>query len=222
MKRTFYTIVTMLLLAVLNATAKAQDTQETLPDPCEKKTGCVKVDYDRFKDKTRVAMTPVLLLPDNGYGNPLEGVQMGVVYFSPGKVILRPDKVTFFFAAQDTSNAGYEPSAFHKSRDVDLLIDGVSRPLGAVDVVGRKLNDFDLFYPTWTYTLEVPFDVVEKMAAAKRVEIRAGSVETFLDDDTRAAFRRLVELMPKKESPAPAKAAPHPQPTRTPRRRSRP
>jgi hypothetical protein len=122
---------------------------------------------------------------------------------------------------------GEEPLAFKKSRDVDLLIDEVSRPLGSVEVLSRRLNELDLFYPTWTYTLEVPFDVVEKIAAAKRVEIRAGSVETFLDEDMRAAFRRLVELAPRKEStPASDKVSPRevkrPKPARTPRRLGRP
>jgi hypothetical protein len=222
MKRAFYITATMLLLASLNATANAQDTQDTQTDPCEKKMGCVKTNYDRFKDRTTVVMTPIYLVPDNGYGSPLWGIRMGIIYSSPGEVVQRPDKVTCFFAAQDMSNEGHEPTAFQKSRDVDLLIDGVAQPLGTVALVGRKLNELDLFYPTWTYTLEVPFDVVEKIAAAKRVEIRAGSVETFFNDDTQAAFRRLVEIAPKKEAPAPAKAAPRPKSTRTSRKRGRP
>jgi hypothetical protein len=222
MKRVTYINIIVLVLLLFGYTANAQDTQENPPDPCEKKDGCVKSDYDRFKDRTTVVMTAVYLVPDNGYGNPLHGVRMGVIYSAPGKVVQRPDKVMFFFAAQDMSNAGYEPVAFQKSRDIDLLIDGVSTPLGTAEVLSRRLNELDLYYPTWTYSLEVPFNVVEKIAAAKQVEIRAGSVDTFLNDDTKAAFRRLAELVPKKETPASAKAAPRPKPTRTPRRRGRP
>jgi hypothetical protein len=222
MKRAFYITATMLLLSLFNATANAQDTQDIQTDPCEKKAGCVKSDYDRFKDTTTVGMTPVLLLPDNGYGNPLDSIQMGVMYSSRGTVVQRPDKALFFFGVTDRYNTGAEPMAFSKSRDVDLLIDGVSLPLGGVEVLRRRLSESDIFFPTWTYSLEVPFDVVEKIAAAKRVEIRAGSIETFFDEDTRAAFRRLVELAPKKESPAPVKATPRPKPARTPRRRGRP
>ncbi|MDT7778231.1 MAG: hypothetical protein QOC99_743 [Acidobacteriota bacterium] len=213
------------LFVCFAANANAQDTQETPPDPCEKKAGCVKSDYDRFKDTITVGMTPVLLVPNNGYGNPLEGIQMGVMYSSPGTVVQRPDKALFFFGATDRYNTGAEPVAFRKSRDVDLLIDGVSRPLGGVEVLRRRLSESDIFFPTWTYSLEVPFDVVEKIAAAKRVEVRAGAVDTFLDEDTKAAFRRLVELVPKKESVPPLakdKAAPRPKPTRPSRRRGRP
>jgi hypothetical protein len=222
MKRAFYVTITMLLLALLNAIATAQDTQEVLSNPCEKKAGCVKSDYDRFKDTTTVTMNPVLLLPKYGYGSPLEAIQMGVVYSSPGATVQRPDKAVFFFGATDRYNVGEEPPAFSKSRDVDLLIDGVANPLGSVKILSRRLSESDIFTPTWTYALEVPFDVVEKIAAAKSVEIRAGAVETFLDEDTKTAFRRLIELAPKKESPAPAKATPRPKPTRVPRRHGRP
>lgn len=215
-----------LLGLLLTATANAQDTQDVSTDPCAKKAGCVKTDYDRFKDKTTVLMTPVLLVPNNGYGNPLDGIQMAVIYSSPGTVIQRPDKVLVFFMAMDISGMQVEPGVFKKSRDIDLLIDGASHPLGAVDPLGRRSSTpiDDIFRPTWMYSLSVPFDVMEKIAAAKRVEIRAGSIETFLDEDTRAAFRRLAELVPKKENPVPTKdkATTRPKPTRTSRRRGRP
>jgi hypothetical protein len=218
----------VLLLVLLNAIAAAQDTQEISSDPCEKKAGCVKSDYDRFKDRTTVTMTPILLVPKYGYGSPLEGVQMAVIYSSLGKVIQRPDKVLLLFAATDVYNSGQEPLAFRKSRDVDLLIDGVSQPLGAAEILRRKLNELDIASSTWTYSLEVPFDVIEKIAAAKRVEIRAGSVETLLDEETRVSFRHLIELTPKKEPAAPAaqKSVPpsvkRPKAARMPQRRKRP
>jgi hypothetical protein len=229
MKRAFYVTITILLLALFNATANSQDTQDTQTDPCEKKAGCVKSNYDRFKDKTTVVMTPVLLVPNYGYGSPLHGIQMAVIYSSPGTTIQRPDKAFVFFMATDMSGMQEEPDVFKKSRDVDLLIDGASHPLGEVEPLGRRSSSpiDDIFRPTWAYSLSVPFDAVEKIAAAKRVEIRAGSVETFFDEDTRAAFRRLVELAPKKESvPANDKVAPRdlkrPKPARTSRRRGRP
>jgi hypothetical protein len=224
MKRAFYITATMLLLASLNATANAQDIQDTQTDPCAKKAGCVKSDYDRFKDKTTVVMTPILLVPNYGYGNPLHGIQMAVVYSSPGTAIQRPDEASVFFMATDISGMQEEPDVFKKSRDVDLLIDGASHPLGAVERLGRRSSNplDDMFRPTWVYSLSVPFDVMEKIAAAKRVEIRAGLVETFLDDDTKTAFRRLVEVAPKKEAPAPAKIAPRPKSARTSRKGRRP
>lgn len=201
MKRAFYVTVTLLCLAVLNATANAQDTQEPPPDPCEKKAGCVKTDYDRFKDRTTVAMTPVLLVPKYGYGSPLEGIHLAIIFSSPGKIIQRPDKAILYFMAMDAFRSGQEPLAFSKSQDIDLLIDGVPHPLGAVSSLSGKKTDLEyMVSPTWTYFLEVQFDTIEKIGAAKRVEIRAGSVETFLDADARAAFRRLAELAPKKES----------------------
>lgn len=224
MKRAVYTVVTVLLIAWLDATANTQSAQDP-SEPCASKaTGCVRVEYDRFKDTTTVLMTPVLLVPNYGYGSVLESIQMMVTYSSPGKVMRRPEKALFLFAATDRHNTGQEPMAFRKSRDVDLLIDGVSRPLGGVDIVGRKLNESDIFFPTWTYSLEVPFDVVENIAVAKRVELRAGSVETTLDEASKAAFRRLVELTPKREgaaSPAQEKVAPR-EVKRPRRRRSRP
>jgi hypothetical protein len=226
MKRAFYITVTVLILSAFNTTANAQDKQETQTDPCAKKAGCVRSDYDRFKDTTTVAMTPVLLLPKYGYGSPLEAIQMGVVYTSSGATVQRPDKVIFFFGATDRYNVGEEPPAFSKSRDVDLLIDGVAHPLGSVKVLSHRLSESDIFNPTWTYALDVSFDVVEKVAAAKRVEIRAGSVETFLDDDTKIAFRRLVEFVPKQEH-APSKSVlPHEvkgsKPVRRSQRRKKP
>jgi hypothetical protein len=223
-----YTVAAALLMMLLNATAIAQDTQDTSTDQCAKKAGCVKTDYDRFKDQTTVLMTPVLLVPNNGYGNPLDGIQMAVIYSSSGTAIRRPDKVLVVFMATDISGMQVEPDVFKKSRDIDLLIEGASYPLGGVESLGRRSSTpiDDIFRPTWTYSLSVPFDVVEKIAAAKRVEIRVGSVETFLDEDTKAAFRRLVELAPKKEStPTNDKITPRdvkrPKPTRT-RRRGRP
>lgn len=228
MKRASYITIVMLILSAFNAIANAQEAQETQPDPCAKKAGCVKTEYDRFKDRTAVMMTPVTLLPDNGYGNPLEAIQMLLVFSSPGKVVQRPDKVNFIFAATDRYNTGQEPPAFRRSRGVDLLIDEVPTPLGTVQVLSRRLNEFDLYFPTWTYSLEVPFDLMEKIAVAKQVEIRAGSVDTFLNDDTKAAFRRLVELVPKREPAAPAaqkNASPsvkRPKAARMPQRRTRP
>ena len=217
MKRAYYVTVTLLCLAALNATANAQDTQETPSDLCEKKAGCVKTDYDRFKDRTTVTMTPVLLVPKYGYGNPLEGIQLAIIFSSPGKVIQRPDKTIFYFAAMDAFRSGEEPLAFSKSQDVDLLIDGVSHPLGAVSSLGGKKTNLEyMVTPMWAYSLEVPFEVLEKIAAAKRVEIRAGSVETLLDADTREAFRRLVELAPRTES-APANDTANPREVKRPK-----
>src|SRR5215213_4337760 len=213
-----------LLLVLLNAIAAAQNTQEISSDPCEKKAGCVKSDYDRFKDITTVTMTPVLLVPKYGYGSPLEGIQLAVSFSSPGKIIQRPDKAILYFVAVDAFRSGQEPLAFSKSQDVDLLIDGVSHPLGAVSSLGGKKTDLEyMVSPMWAYSLEVPLDVIEKIGAAKRVEIRAGTVETFLDADTREAFRCLVELAPRKESaPANDTANPRevkrPKPKRSPRR----
>jgi hypothetical protein len=225
-KRAFYITGTMLLLAVLNATVAAQNPQEPPSDPCEaRKQGCVTVEYDRFKDKTFVTMTPIFLtIPTVTWvDDPVVKVAVGVSFSSSGNTVRRPETVTLIFIATVLHALEAKEHAFANSKSVDLLIDGKPYPLGEVSLEKESPG---YMASGWEYSLRAPFEVIEKITSAKMVEIRAGSVETTIDEKVKAPFRRLIKLVPKEEraaSPAVEKAAPRevkrPKSTRPVRRR---
>lgn len=208
--------VTVPLVLWFASIANAQDTQESPTFPCYVKTeGCVRVEYDRFKDVTLVAMTPVTL---TGYSSRMS-LAVSAEFSSPGRVIKRPETVILKFIASALSS-----NPFSDEKGVYLLLDGKSYPLGDLSLEKESPRDYES-----RYSLRAPFDVVEKLASAKVVEIRVGSAETTLGDQVKAPFRRLVELAPKEEratSPAVEKTLPRevkrPKPARTSRRRGRP
>jgi hypothetical protein len=211
MKRNVYTAAAALLLMLLNATANAQDTQEAPTNPCFVKTeGCVWDEYDRFQDKTIVTMTSIHLTFPPIFGHPSSvSVSMGAEFSSSGNAVKRPEVITLTFIV-------FPLDPFTDKKGVYLLIDDKPYPLGDVSL-GKSPRDYEA-----RYSLQASFEVVEKIAAAKVVEIRIGSEETTFDEKIKASFRRLVELVPKKENPAPAKPSPRPKPARTSRRRGRP
>jgi hypothetical protein len=221
MKRAFYIAAVVLLIARLNATANAQNSQETSVSSEAKPEERVKVEYDRFQDKTFVVMTPTFLtVPTVEYHNdPFVKLAIGVVYSSPGIIIKRPETASFVFTSSAWGAFG-RVEAFEKSKGIYLLIDGSPYPLGDVSLIRAERNEASII--TRTYGLEVPFKFVEMIATGKKVEMRAGSVETTLNENIKSSFRRLIEIAPKKENPAPAKAVPRPKPTHTFRRRKRP
>lgn len=209
MKRAFYIIAMTLLLAMLHAIANAQDTQELSAFPCYAKAeGCVQVEYDRFKDKTFVTMTPVQLTDYSSWMR----LTVGAEFSSPGNAVKRPETVTFKFIASALSS-----NPFADEKGVYLLIDGKPYPLGDLSLEKESPRDYES-----RYSLQVPFEVIEKIASSKLTEIRISSGETILDEKVKGPFRRLVELAPKRESSAPAKDAPRPKPARTSRKRGRP
>lgn len=221
MKRAFYITVTTLLLAVFSVTANAQDTQqEPSTFPCFARTeGCVRDEYDRFQDKTFVRMTPTRLTfpPILGYPSSVY-VEIGAEFSSPGKAIKRPEAVTIIFITSSFS------ATFADKKGVYLLLDGKPYALGDVSLEKESPREYQS-----RYSLRVPFEVVEKIASAKVVEIRVGSDETSLDEKIKSSFGRLIELVPKEErtvSPATEKAAPpevkRPKQSRISRRRKRP
>jgi hypothetical protein len=205
----------------LDATVIAQNTQETSSenDCTAKPDACVVVNYDRFKNSTSVVTRPFYV--DTGkFWNTLS---LTAVYSSPGKDIIRPNEVGFLFTVTFTDVHGGDQPAFATSKDVDLLIDGKAYPLGNVSL-GRFENES--VRQEWSYVLFVPFKVIESIASAKDVEMRAGSVEFKFDNNFKASFRRLVELTPKeivapKKEEVPLAKPPTPKPTPR-RRRGRP
>jgi len=214
MKRTIYFALVLLLLTTLfDATANAQNTQASSPDPCVENGGCVITHYDRFQNSTMVAMTPVLLTPVQE--NLLKSLTLSAAYVSPGTVITRPATATFIFNSTILIQSERRREAFDSIKGVYLLVDGTSYPLGNV-----YLSRFDnTRFSTWTYGLEVPFRILELIASGRTIEMRAGDVEVTFDDNIKTAFRRLVELAPQVATSAQRGNA-APEPARTPKKRT--
>jgi hypothetical protein len=213
MKRATYSALVFLLFATLtDAIAIAQNTQEPSPDPCVMKGGCVRVSYDRFQDRTFILMEPVSLTPGRFYND----LTLTAGYTSSGPTIKRPSVAFFIFISSGGEHLGR--NAFETVKGVYLLIDGIPHPLG--DVSFRKSDNTSYPLMKWTYDLAVPFDTLELIATGKRVEMRAGSVESTFDDYLKAAFQRLVDLAPKKADVASPAVKP-PAPKRTLRRQRR-
>lgn len=211
MKRAVYTAAAVLLIACLDATATAQNAQEHPPDVCFA-PGCVTAKYDKFQGRTIVMMHHAVLTSDA-----LENsLTLSVAYSSPGAAIRRPDEATFLFTTtamgkmpgQTFEEPGEKTQAFETRKGVYLLIDGTPHPLGDVILLkSEETASFPRAIRTYHHALVVPFKVLDSIAAAKSVEIRAGSIETSFDENMKAAFRRLVELVPKEEpKPKPPRA----------------
>lgn len=224
MKRTIYIALALLLFLLLDATAIAQNSQETSSDEdcTAKPEACVQVNYDRFKDRTTVVTRPFILSDQLKFWNTLSLI---VGYSSSGKEITRPSEGGFIFNVTFADVRNGDQPAFANSKSVYLLIDGKSYSLG--DVSLKRYND-EPVQQKWSYGLLVPFEILELIDSAKEVEMRAGSVEFKFDDNVKAAFHRLVELVPKesavipkKEDVAPKVKTPAPKPVPH-RRRGRP
>jgi hypothetical protein len=212
MMRTTQTAIASLLPVMLAVTAAiAQNTQEALTDPCIR-GGCVTTIYDKFQARTFVGMSPVLLSTPGDFWNRLT---FSVVYSSSGTTILRPDKATFLFEVKFMDVNMKDQQAFETRKGVYLLIDDTPYPLGDVALINYE-NKSSI--GEWSYALPVPFKILELIASAKKVEMRAGSVEFAFDDNLKSAFRHLVELAPK-ETIAPPKENVTPQPVKPPVRK---
>jgi hypothetical protein len=189
MKRTIYIALALLLTTWLDATAIAQNTQEAQDNSCAaSKEGCIQTYYDKFQDKTLVRIIPIRI-----YDNPrgFSWLSLSAAYLSPGTKIVRPEVVFFYF--NFTAIVSDETSPFENVQSVYLLIDSKPQSLGSV-----SLQKFDnTSFRQWSYSLAVPFPILELIALGKSVEMRAGSVELTFDEDLKTAFRRLAELTPK-------------------------
>jgi hypothetical protein len=146
-------------------------------------------------------------------------VAVGAEFSSPGNAVKRPQTITLKLIASALSS-----NPFADEMGVYLLIDGKPYPLGDLSWEKESSRDYES-----RYSLQVPFEVVEGIASSKLTEIRISSNETTLDEKIKAPFRRLIEVVPKKDSvaaPMKDRIAPRelkrPKPTRSSQRNGRP
>lgn len=208
MKRlTKLTVLSVCLLAALCAAARAQSKDKA--DPPDKRfenSGAAPL-YDAAKDETKVSMFPIGLMPRRDQGamltflglamgasRPLEGVSLTVHFAYPGKAFAAPRQVTLRVFS---TNRGERRFA-----DGDGLVataDGESLAVGAATVSSKKYqaNVSKGVAEFVDETLEATMAVEDfnRLAAAKKAEVKVGAASWTLNESQLKALRRLARVI---------------------------
>lgn len=159
----------------------------------------ISVDYDRFKDKTTVQTKEV----DIG-----DLVQMG--YRNGEHVVIHPDALFFWFkivgsysfAGQqktrvDSMNLFFMTTSrtwrFLNDTDLNVIADNERIPLGKMVRRGKAESLLRVVSVRETLGATIPSSTMSKIANAKKVEMRVGSIEFEFGDNERQALRELVK-----------------------------
>lgn len=208
MKRlTKLTVLSVCLITALCTATRAQSKGKAdPPDKRFEKSGAFPV-YDAAKDETDVTMLPVGLMPRRDQGElltflglaagasfPLEGVRFAVHFAYPGKTYAAPRQVTL--RVHSTNRGGRR---FADGDGLAVLADGKSLGVGGAVVSSKKYQAnvpkgvAEFVDETLEATLAV--EDFNRLAAAKRAEVKVGAASWTLGESQLKALRRLARAM---------------------------
>ena len=178
-----------LLLIFLCSTAQAQT--ELPPKGKYKHDKKIESSYDKFKDQTTVSVKYLSPLPA------LSPVRLDIVaaFLYPGKTVTKPSIVALWF---QSSSKNWQ---FLQQRQLLVIADGERIDLGEAERVDSKVNSSRAGrYSSGVSVSElvgkmVSLETFLKIAKAKSVEMRLGSVEFKLADDHLEALRDFASRM---------------------------
>ena len=147
----------------------------------------VKVEYDRFKGQSTVALSPDIAALD---AQP----QLTLFTFFKGTQPTRPDFVAMTFWST------HKDWEYLKCHSVSTLVDGA--PFKLPD--SKHDGTVGSGYVVERVKVTIPFDDLERMARGKSVEFRICNTEFALDDNMRGKVRQFVAVFEKADSNSPA------------------
>jgi hypothetical protein len=121
-------------------------------------------EYDKFKDVTRISISPVFVIKPNP-----TGFQFGLMGGYKGKIPIVPKTVLGIFYSVSVS----EYRKYEISRSVIFLADGERIDLGTA----THAVDFRNGFYIEAMLIDIPFETLQKISRAKNVEAQIGSTE---------------------------------------------
>lgn len=140
----------------------------------------MRVEYDRFKDRTNVDSRFMQLT-----GARIRGLACQVFSYYPGQTRQKPAAVLLWF-----HHAWSEPK-LRDSRELILIIDGERESFGQLKMVNIKYLRGGTYLES--IGLETDMGLIRRLAHASTVEGRLGSIEFRLTAEHRAAMRELID-----------------------------
>ena len=133
------------------------------------------VDYDKFKDETHVHVGPFFTMP----------LGMSAHFFFKGQTVQEDiDKIYLTFHSYSSD------WRFLNDRTLYAIIDGERTELRDAD----RSSDISLGSVSETLIYTLPTDTFRKIAEAKTIQLRVGSVEVKVKDEHQIAFKDLLTL----------------------------
>lgn len=143
------------------------------------------VDYDKFKDQTRIAVGTFSVGGDGTYIMSGAMLSMGAYFFFNGKEL--KDEVAHYILYFNSSSTDWR---FLRDSRLYALVDGERFELGE----GTRRSEVRRGGVTEQLLYKLPAETFKKFADAKLVEFRVGAVELKLKDEHMIAFRDLQSL----------------------------
>jgi hypothetical protein len=180
--------IALILISLVFPCALAQES--TLKEKVKKfkNSRRFSVRYDRFDDRTFVTVGPFFL--DHDLLDPNNNFQMASGFSFAGASQSQPvEQYQLIFLSSD------EDWKFSDNSDLKAIVDGERMALGEASRKSKVDS-------TWmgevktkeTLLIDVPADVFNKIAHAKKVEMRLGKKEFKIKEEHRHAFRDLLSL----------------------------
>jgi hypothetical protein len=140
-----------------------------------------KVEYDRFKDETRVSVG--WFIPDS------RTVEIEAYYFFKGK---QPTETVaeIYFVLRTYSRSG--DWRFLNNRTLYGTVDGERLDFGE----GRRSSHIEPHILSESLRFSIPTEMFKRIASAKSAEFKIAAVEFALNGEHLAAFRDLISLAP--------------------------
>lgn len=143
------------------------------------------VEYDKFKDETRVAVGPFSISDSLQNTRGFLSLRMTIRFYHAGRELKQPaDDFALLFRSYSRE------WRFLKNHDLFMLVDGERIAVGNSDYDGdverNGVSEFML------YSLSP--DLIRRLAGAKQVEFKVGRVEIKLNEEHLQAIRDLYSL----------------------------
>lgn len=161
--------------------------------------------YDAARDETSVYMLAMSLTgsaPDNlvtaallaGSGVPTVGVRFTIYFTYPGKTFAAPRRVVLRLASTNRDGP-----RFAGAGEVTLTADGEARSFGGAEVTSRRYTS-DIpkrgaAYVDEMLEVSLPVEELRRLAAAKKVELKAGGASLAMKDGHLKSIRRLADVV---------------------------
>jgi hypothetical protein len=143
------------------------------------------VRYDKFKNSTHVSVGPFNIGGDKAYIFSGAMLGMGADFFFQGQTL--KEGVEEIYLVFDSRSKDWR---FLDGRDLYAIVDGERMELGK----GERSSDVRRGSVSELIIYKLPIDTFSKIANAKAVELKVGSIELKLKDEHLIAFKDLLSL----------------------------
>lgn len=158
----------------------------------------VVVHYDPTTDQTAVVIQPYLLVDSNIGNDEATAITAGFIY-SRRKLTAAPVFIEFGVISQAESRWKFDEA---RTRELTIITDGEAHVLGKMNLAKARTAPFNSIFSdrTQLYFIEelsinIPFEVLLKMANGKNVVVRVGQQDITLQKDHRKILSELADRL---------------------------